>query len=74
MELMMTGTAEYQRFSSAFCHHLLPKGLSFRNIFELSDMVDLERPFSCPTVFTLLPIEPFDDLRATKCPDVDIGT
>lgn len=74
MQSMMTGTAEHERFSSAACHHLLPKGLSFCNVLEFANVMNLKRSLSCPTIFTLLSVESFDDLRTAECPDVHIGT
>ncbi len=62
MELIVTGTTKYQCFPSAACHYLLPKGLSFRYVFEFANVMNLKGTLFCPTIFTLLPIETFDDL------------
>ncbi len=73
MESMMTGLAENQRFPVASCHQLLPESFSFRHIFHLSYVVDLKWSCCGFTIFTLLFVQPFDNLRTTERPHVNIG-
>ena len=73
MESMMTGLAKNQRFPVAGCHQLLPESFSFRYIFHLSYVVDLKWSCCGFTIFTLLFVQPFDNLRTTERPYVNIG-
>ena len=73
MELMMARSAEDKDFLAASCHHLLPERFALRNIFHLSYVMDLERSYGGFTIFTLLFVQPFDNLRTAERPYVDIG-
>ena len=69
MELLMTFLAKDQGVPLSCGHHTLPQFLSFRYIFQLPNVMNFKAAFRCLTIFTLLPVEPLDDLRSAKRPE-----
>src|SRR5947209_1563528 len=70
---MMTILAEDECLSVASGHHLLPQSFSFGDIFQLPDVMNLQWSLSACAVFTLSPVQPFDDFGSAQRPDVDVG-
>ncbi len=73
MELMVTVLAEDECLSVASGHHLLPLSFSFGDIFQLPNVMHLKWSLPGFTVFTLSPVQPFDDFGPAQRPDVDVG-
>src|SRR5580765_3212482 len=67
MEQVVTLSTEYERFSVASCHDLLPSFLSTGDIFHSPNVMDLKWAFLCPAVFALLFVQAADQFRPTEC-------
>ena len=67
MEQVVTLSTEYECFSVAGCHDLLPSFFSACDIFHSPNVMDLKWTFLCPTVFALLFVQAADQFRPAEC-------
>jgi hypothetical protein len=72
MKLVMAVPTQDECFPAAGRHQTLPECLSFCDIFQFSDVMDLKWPFRRPAILALLLVESFDDFREAERPDLSI--